>query len=263
MNKTTTSQNSSYTFTSSPRAVGKAGKKYRDPTDKRINLMNDPRVRRGITVASVHSTYIESTPEEIASIKRDTRRKDRSPQSNRPATPEAVDGRQHMEIQTENFLEELTDRPVEKDRETQTDVFMDRPPSPLFIPKKSGVDISTQVLPGELFDFDREVEPILSQLIAKTLEQSLMEVRDEEELRNLKVHQVTKNTHGISNQNRKQCLQEEPQNWPKPVAWKNWNESEKKKNNADCNKKKNVWCEKTKSKKKLQHENLQNNIWSR
>lgn len=41
--------------------------------------------------------------------------------------------------------------------ETQTEAFMDRPPSPLFVPAKSGVDAETQVVVGELFEFDLEV----------------------------------------------------------------------------------------------------------
>ena len=63
----------------------------------------------------------------------------------------------HMDAQTEEFLEELTDKPVEVSIDTQTEAFMDRPPSPLFVPAKSGVDVDTQVLVGELFDFDLEV----------------------------------------------------------------------------------------------------------
>lgn len=49
------------------------------------------------------------------------------------------------------------DRPVETSIETQTEAFMDRPSSPLFVPAKSGVDADTQVVVGELFDFDLEV----------------------------------------------------------------------------------------------------------
>lgn len=41
--------------------------------------------------------------------------------------------------------------------ETQTEAFMDRPPSPLFVPAKTGVDADTQVVVGELFEFDLEV----------------------------------------------------------------------------------------------------------
>lgn len=41
---------------------------------------------------------------------------------------------------------------------------MDRPPTPLFIPAKSGRDMETQIEEGDLFDFDFEVEPILEVL---------------------------------------------------------------------------------------------------
>lgn len=95
----------------------------------------------------------------------------------RIGTPPPVDGRRHSEIQTEAFLEEIRDRPVEKDIDTQTDALLDRPPSPMFIPKKSGKDRETQIWPGELFDFDSEIDPLLEVIVGKTLEQSLMEVQ--------------------------------------------------------------------------------------
>lgn len=40
---------------------------------------------------------------------------------------------------------------------TQTDPFRDRPATPLFIPKKAGLDATTQIEAGDLFDFDFEV----------------------------------------------------------------------------------------------------------
>jgi hypothetical protein len=73
--------------------------------------------------------------------------------------------------------------------DTQTDAFHDRPPSPLFVPQKIGVDVQTQILDGDLFDFDLEVEPIIEVITGKTLEQALMEVLEEEELANLRHHQ--------------------------------------------------------------------------
>lgn len=42
---------------------------------------------------------------------------------------------------------------------------MDRPPSPIFVPQSSGDDVATQIEPGELFDFDLEVQPILEALV--------------------------------------------------------------------------------------------------
>lgn len=41
----------------------------------------------------------------------------------------------------------------------------------------------------QLFDFDIEVKPILEVLVGKTLEQSLIEVLEEEELANLRIQQ--------------------------------------------------------------------------
>ena len=67
-----------------------------------------------------------------------------------PKSPEPVEGRKHIDVQTELYLEELSDRVEEADVETQTDAFLDRPPSPLYIPAKTGVDVATQILEGEV-----------------------------------------------------------------------------------------------------------------
>ena len=68
----------------------------------------------------------------------------------RVRTPDAVDGRRHTEVQTELYLEEITDRVTESDMTTQTDAFLDRPTTPLFIPAKSGKDVSTQIEEGDV-----------------------------------------------------------------------------------------------------------------
>ena len=36
----------------------------------------------------------------------------------------------------------------EADNQTQTDAFLDRPPTPIFVPQKSGVDVTTQIENG-------------------------------------------------------------------------------------------------------------------
>ncbi|NWT13719.1 RSPH3 protein, partial [Vireo altiloquus] len=82
-----------------------------------------------------------------------------------------------------------SDRIIEVDEECQTDEFLDRPPTPLFIPAKTGKDVATQIEEGELFDFDIEVKPMLEVLIGKTVEQALLEVMEEEELSQLWSHQ--------------------------------------------------------------------------
>lgn len=49
---------------------------------------------------------------------------------------------------------------------------------------------STSLCFLQLFDFDLEVKPILEVLVGKTMEQSLLEVMEEEELANLRAQQV-------------------------------------------------------------------------
>jgi hypothetical protein len=70
--------------------------------------------------------------------------------------------------------------------QSQTSAFVPRPEAPPYVPRKTGVDRATQIEPEDhLFDFDREVEPLLDVLVSKTLEQSLLEVNREEELAHL------------------------------------------------------------------------------
>lgn len=105
------------------------------------------------------------------------------------ATPDPVEVRRHMDVQTDVYLEELTDVVPETDNTTQTDAFLERPPTPKFVPAKSGTDAATQIEEGELFDFDTEVEPLLEVLVGKVLEQALCEVLEEEELEAMRQHQ--------------------------------------------------------------------------
>ena len=53
-----------------------------------------------------------------------------------------------------------------------------------FLPQKLGKDIGTQILDGELFNFDRDVQPLLTVVVSKTLEQSLLEIEKEDEIAN-------------------------------------------------------------------------------
>jgi hypothetical protein len=179
-------------FASQPKPVGTKGK-YRD-TDEgygKSNIMHDKRVVRGNTYSSVVDVRSTEDPAEVARKREAQRRRlMRANQTKkRPQTPEAVNGRKHMDIQTDSYMEELTERTVEFEAETQTDFLLDRPPSPLFMPAKIGIDIETQIEFGELFDFDVECEPVLEVLVGKTLEQSMMEVLEEEELESLRRHQ--------------------------------------------------------------------------
>lgn len=61
-----------------------------------------------------------------------------------------MEGRKHIDVQTELYLEELSDRVEEADIECQTDAFLDRPPTPLFVPAKTGMDVATQIYEGDV-----------------------------------------------------------------------------------------------------------------
>lgn len=50
------------------------------------------------------------------------------------------------------------------------------------MPKKTGIDKITQIEDYDLFDYDREVQPILNVLLTKTVEQAILEVEEETEL---------------------------------------------------------------------------------
>uniref|UniRef100_A0A3P8VWK5 Radial spoke head 3 n=1 Tax=Cynoglossus semilaevis TaxID=244447 RepID=A0A3P8VWK5_CYNSE len=100
----------------------------------------------------------------------------------RARTPEAVQGRKHMSIQTDVYIETLRDIPENTDITCQTDDIMDIPAQLVKPPKKMGQDVATRIMLGELFDFEEEVQPVLEILIGRTIEQSLLEVMEEEEL---------------------------------------------------------------------------------
>ena len=171
-----------FQYSAQPHAApNKKKPKYRLESDENIdavNIMSDQRVIRGNTYASkpiskdLQSTGNRSKPGKSRSF---------APQR-RVGTPPAVDGRSHNAMQTDDFLEEITDRPIEQDVETQTNAALDRPASPLFVRAKIGFDAETQIESGDLFDFDLEVEPILEVLVGKTIHVSMLELMQEEEL---------------------------------------------------------------------------------
>jgi len=179
-----------------PQSVPGHRQMYREPEEAAgSNIMHDRRVVRGNTYAA---QVLTSTAQEEAERLREEeeagqrKRMDRERRFNSqraPSTPPPPGGRKHIDVQTDNYLEELTDKVPEVEEETQTEAFMDRPPSPLFIPSKTGHDMATQIEPGDLFDFDMEVVPILEVLVGKTLEVSMMEVMEEEELATIRMHQ--------------------------------------------------------------------------
>eukprot|EP01065_Artemidia_motanka_P019208 TRINITY_DN2275_c0_g2_i1.p1 TRINITY_DN2275_c0_g2~~TRINITY_DN2275_c0_g2_i1.p1 ORF type:complete len:333 (+),score=176.33 TRINITY_DN2275_c0_g2_i1:64-1062(+) len=190
-----------YTFQQRPKGVGQKGGKFRDPSQSQpisVNIHHDKRVVKGNTYAA--QVLPLSAQAELAMAEKEAerqrrkivaeRRRKKDEEQKRSLTPEPVEGRKHIEIQTEQYLEELTDKVDELTAETQTDPMLDRPPTPKFVPFKSGRDAETQIEEGDLFDFDFEVQPILDVMVGKTLEQAMLEVMQEEELECMRQQQM-------------------------------------------------------------------------
>ncbi|XP_032441101.1 radial spoke head protein 3 homolog [Xiphophorus hellerii] len=184
-----------YTYSSHPKPV--EIRKYRDlPDPSQLqygNIMYDRRVVRGnLNGQQVISKNNHSDPgmqqRQQAYRRRAIARKQAKDQL-KTKTPEAIQGRQHVDVQTDSFLEELSNIIQVSEMDCQTDDFLDKPSTPLFVPAKSGVDVETQIEEGDLFDFDLEVQPVLEVLVGKTIEQSLLEVMEEEELACLRTQQ--------------------------------------------------------------------------
>lgn len=68
----------------------------------------------------------------------------------RLGSPPPVSGRRHEPVQTDLYLEEIWNDPPGVDTCTQTDLFLDRPVSPFYVPMKSGIDVQTQIYPGDV-----------------------------------------------------------------------------------------------------------------
>ena len=89
-------------------------------------------------------------------------------------------------VQTDEYIEQLTDKPPMREMGIATEFYLDRPPVPLFQPKMPAKENckETQIFDADpqLFNFDAEVEPMLNVLCLKTLEQARMEVLEENEL---------------------------------------------------------------------------------
>ncbi|XP_014854483.1 PREDICTED: radial spoke head protein 3 homolog isoform X1 [Poecilia mexicana] len=185
-----------FTYSSHPKPV--EIRRYRDLPDPNQlqygNIMYDRRVVRGnlhdqqVTSKQNNNSDPGMQQRQQAYRRRAIARK-QSKEQLKTKTPEAIQGRQHVVVQTDSFLEELSNIIQVSEIDCQTDEFLDKPSTPLFVPAKSGVDVETQIEEGDLFDFDLEVQPVLEVLVGKTIEQSLLEVMEEEELACLRAQQ--------------------------------------------------------------------------
>eukprot|EP00933_Yihiella_yeosuensis_P084961 TRINITY_DN9972_c0_g1_i1.p1 TRINITY_DN9972_c0_g1~~TRINITY_DN9972_c0_g1_i1.p1 ORF type:complete len:457 (-),score=154.88 TRINITY_DN9972_c0_g1_i1:348-1718(-) len=178
-----------YSFASAPKPVT-ARKKYREPGEdatlyrdlKETCITWDKRVHRGNTYGMYTQNAIKEALEmankehESPAPRRRRKVKEPSPFDMPLPEPERIP----VDL-TRHLVAAVV--PVEvKVVEAQTDEFLPEPPPEQYQPQKTGIDAQTQIEPGELFNFDAEVEPILDVLVNKTIEQSIMEVEEEHEL---------------------------------------------------------------------------------
>lgn len=103
--------------------------------------------------------------------------------------PRPPKGRENLGVNTSPVSSTIRPKPLTFEMGVQIDLYIDRPQTPLFWPQKMGIDKETQIVDGELFHFDDEVEPILNVLLSKVLEGSRMEVLEEEEIKEMKKKQ--------------------------------------------------------------------------
>ncbi|XP_030372931.1 radial spoke head protein 3 homolog B [Scaptodrosophila lebanonensis] len=156
------------------------------PPEPYKNVMYDKRVIKGSNFGAT-SFISEVDPfDKAAELRRRNMLRKRTQQCrnqrNVLGTPPPVKGRKHETIQTEKYLEKLVQRPPELSVDTQTDLYLEKPPTPLFIPAKVGIDVGTEIGDGELFHFDAEAQPIIDVLVDACIEQSMLEVAHEMEL---------------------------------------------------------------------------------
>jgi hypothetical protein len=193
-----------YSYTTAPVGITNKKPKYRDPYNTAVNespsnIMWDKRVFRGNTYASQVLPISVQVELEVQKEKEKaaarTKKIDqiRKLKEVEKSTQESETDQSDLKTQQSNspkeqYLEIIKDREVETDTFTGTDYISNKPPEPIFVPAKSGIDVSTQI-EDDIFNFDHEVEPILEVLVGKTLEQSLLEVLMEEEIATMKESQ--------------------------------------------------------------------------
>lgn len=88
-------------------------------------------------------------------------------------------------IDLQQYLVERTKPIVVATQETQTDPMKPRPPSPPYLRRKTGVDAAVQSPFNFPQQFDVLVRPLISMLLDATLDQALVEVREDETMKNI------------------------------------------------------------------------------
>ena len=187
-----------FSYSTAPLPVKPTGRrKYRDD-EAHLTLMSDPRVIRGSIASALRkgNTSMNSQVVDKGKTRAPGSRKINSGGDDGGEVPPLIQPTFYFDVEPvvdpnidlTRYLEEdqSTIKPKAKLAETQTDIFNERPDTPEYVPRKTGIDRSTQVDNlADLFIFDEEVEPMLNVIVSKTLEQALVELEHEVELENL------------------------------------------------------------------------------
>lgn len=205
-------QTETYLFTSKPQPVSTG--RYRDPQNleatllESANIMWDPRIMRGPTVGKPMEETLRRTQQydpdgAYGRAKRKQQRRAAKTLKRqlvesgaiRPKLDSVETIHKNIKVQKKRtevplhlYLIEQSTPTVTHTVDSQTDAFLDEPVQPQYIAPKTGVDASTQVDNAQVFDYDQDVIPILEVVVSKTIEQGLMEVREEEELKAMREH---------------------------------------------------------------------------
>ena len=149
-----------------------------------INILHDPRVVRGNTYAAF--VIPSSLQMEFLRMKEEEEKRKKLMRIPKKLPRVALMGRNRRDerMQKEDE-EERPESPILKPIEIKEKVedspyfFEDRPNTPKYIPLPKGKDEETQIIDGELFDFEMEVKPILEVLVGRSVIQAQYELIEE------------------------------------------------------------------------------------
>lgn len=164
------------------------------PTTSFSNITNDPRVNR-LSKRSLSKQSISNSSAALLQSTIETRKYlqklsilDIHAQTQPIKRHKPLDLSRFLIEQTEESTDNAIGLPTTRHIEIQCDAITPRPVTPLKFRGKTGLDMAVQVDSSELFDFDRDVQPLLDVVIDKTVDQALTEIRNEHVLRTLLQH---------------------------------------------------------------------------
>lgn len=180
-----------FSYAAAPQPV-KPRSKYRNVGEEAgITLMSDPRVRRGTTLGTSKGANPLRNGAAVSQTKANRIPRDSEPAESlnvhsQPTYTFEVGSFAGSEFNMNQYLiaaDESVTKNSNQNESCQTDEFVPLPPPADYIPRKTGIDVYTQVEDQrDLFEFDSEVKPMVNVIVKKTIEQALFELNSEDEL---------------------------------------------------------------------------------